>query len=52
MVLVLPITFVVIIYADGQLIAINIKTNTTAGTPPIPDKTRYLHYDNLPTETQ
>jgi hypothetical protein len=24
------------IYADGQLIAINIKTNTTAGTPPIP----------------
>ncbi|CAC9628195.1 hypothetical protein [uncultured Gammaproteobacteria bacterium] len=35
------------IYADGQLIAINIKTDTTAGTPPIPDKTRYLHYDNL-----
>ncbi|WP_122951362.1 RHS repeat-associated core domain-containing protein [Bathymodiolus thermophilus thioautotrophic gill symbiont] len=35
------------IYADGQLIAINIKTNTTANTPSIPDKTRYLHYDNL-----
>ncbi len=35
------------IYADGQLIAINIKTDTTAGTPSIPDKTRYLHYDNL-----
>jgi hypothetical protein len=35
----------------GQLIAIHIKTDTTstAGTPatPIPDKTRYLHYDNL-----
>ncbi|CAB5496923.1 hypothetical protein THERMOT_601 [Bathymodiolus thermophilus thioautotrophic gill symbiont] len=27
--------------------AINIKTNTTANTPSIPDKTRYLHYDNL-----
>ena len=35
------------IYADGQLIAINIKTDTTTGTPSIPDKTRYLHYDNL-----
>jgi RHS repeat-associated protein len=35
------------IYADGQLIAINIKTDTTADTPSIPDKTRYLHYDNL-----
>ncbi|OJA03538.1 hypothetical protein, partial [Bathymodiolus thermophilus thioautotrophic gill symbiont] len=35
------------IYADGQLIAINIKTNTTANTPSIPNKTRYLHYDNL-----
>jgi hypothetical protein len=48
------------IYADGQLIAIHIKTDTTsaAGTSstsgttdmpatPIPDKTRYLHYDNL-----
>jgi hypothetical protein len=39
------------IYLDKQLIAIHIKTDTTstAGTPttPIPDKTRYLHYDNL-----
>jgi hypothetical protein len=42
------------IYADGQLIAIHIKTDTTSAkstsdTPatPIPDKTRYLHYDNL-----
>ena len=39
------------IYADGQLIAIHIKTDTTStsNTPatPIPDKTRYLHYDNL-----
>ena len=45
------------IYLDKQLIAIHIKTDTTstAGTSdttntpttPIPDKTRYLHYDNL-----
>ncbi|VVH61019.1 hypothetical protein BAZOLSSOX_1410, partial [uncultured Gammaproteobacteria bacterium] len=45
------------IYADGQLIAIHIKTDTTSATgtsatsntpaTPIPDKTRYLHYDNL-----
>ncbi|WP_202753265.1 hypothetical protein, partial [Bathymodiolus thermophilus thioautotrophic gill symbiont] len=33
------------IYADGQLIAINIKT--TVNTPSILNKTRYLHYDNL-----
>jgi hypothetical protein len=36
---------------DVQVIAIHIRTDTTstAGTPatPIPDKTRYLHYDNL-----
>ncbi|SMN00333.1 Rhs family protein [uncultured Candidatus Thioglobus sp.] len=42
------------VYLDGQLVAIHIKTNTTSnpdttGTipPPVPDKTRYLHYDNL-----
>jgi RHS repeat-associated protein len=45
------------IYLDKQLIAIHIKTDTTStadtadttNTPatPIPDKTRYLHYDNL-----
>jgi hypothetical protein len=39
---------------DKQLIAIHIKTDTTSAadttntpTTPIPDKTRYLHYDNL-----
>jgi hypothetical protein len=36
------------IYADGQLIAINIKTDTTAGTPPIPDKTRYPGMGGVP----
>ncbi|VVM17748.1 hypothetical protein BSPWISOXPB_1193 [uncultured Gammaproteobacteria bacterium] len=45
------------IYLDKQLIAIHIKTTQRVQQahrtqqirqqPPIPDKTRYLHYDNL-----